>query len=266
MPGIEAWARRLGRLAMGLILVPAWCLEAQLKISDTGWLRYRVVTLSESKEPDIKLSPETQALSSSATRIYLSSYHNQPAYLMEREDRTLKGDLVLWKCFMEKDTMSLFRTEKKMISRSGKTVKESFTDYQDPMYNYPKNTCHIYTIAAMIMARAPKPGSRFDLALLLNEDAYPIHMWVVTDGIERITVPAGTFDCIRIKLEPDYDNILGRWSWTAPIIRRFVPDYTFWMDQNYTHGLILFSGAFGPIGGASSQRHELTKIEEPEKK
>jgi hypothetical protein len=78
--------------------------------------------------------------------------------------------------------------------------------------------------------------------------------------IETVTVPAGTFQCYKARLEPDLEQILGKWSWAAPLISRFVPDFFFWMDTQPPHTMVRFEGKFGPVGGTPTQAYELITI------
>jgi len=76
-------------------------------------------------------------------------------------------------------------------------------------------------------------------------------------------VPAGifgTFETYRIKLEPDFESILGKWAWGARIFKPLVPDCYFWLDAKPPHHLIRFTGKFGPEGAAPLQAWELTKV------
>ena len=102
--------------------------------------------------------------------------------------------------------------------------------------------------------------SKEDIQLLLGPDCAPWHMYIVVEDEEKITVPAGTFDTYRIKLEPDYKSIMGKWAWTSSLVKRFVPDYYFWVDKQEPHHLIRFQGTFGPVGGSPPQAHELSEV------
>jgi len=237
---------------------PAW---PQVKLPDGGWRHYRVVELEKKKEGAMKISSDTEDLSSFASHLYPSSYKNKPVYYLDKEDKTVHGDKIIWRFYMSPESMGLFRIDKKVVSRSGKVVKESYTDYIDPMFDFPENTCHMYTIIAMIMSKGVKVGDRFDISLLLNEDSRPWHMWVVAEAEEKVKVPAGSIDCVRVKLEPDYKSILGRWAWTSAFIKQFVPEYIFWMEKAAPHPLVCFEGGFGPVGGSPPQRYELTLVQ-----
>ena len=70
-------------------------------------------------------------------------------------------------------------------------------------------------------------------------------------GEEKITVPAGTFDCYRLEVAPDVVDLVG------PVIgffaNRFVPKVTIWVDKENTHRLVKYRGPFGMLNIDSTQ-------------
>ncbi len=233
---------------------------AEVTIPDDPVMDYRIVDLEPRSESGVKLNPELEQVTEASTRLCRSERDGKPVYIFEREERTAKNDHIYWTFVLDTEQLGLMRIEKKTVSRSGQVVRESWVNYRDPLFNFPEKLCHIYTISVMVRAMDLKPGMRDDFYLLLSEDASPWHMFVVVDGEEKVTVPAGTFDCWRLKLEPDYDDILGRWSWASTMIKPLVPDYFFWVMKDGTHPLVKFQGKFGPVGAAPSQAHELVRI------
>jgi len=229
-------------------------------VSDKEVRRYRVVDLEERGEDSIKINAEVEQVVEYTGYLRWSDFNGQRLYCFEREEKTAQNDVTTWKHYLDPATMSLLRIEKKTVSRSGQTVHEQWTNYKDPMFNYPDKLCHIYTITAFIRTMDLKVGARDDIQLLLNIDSAPWHMFVVVEGEEDVIVPAGTFSCYRIKLEPDYPSIMGKWAWTSSLIKQFVPDYYFWVDKTFPHPLVRFKGAFGPVGGSPPQSHELIEI------
>ncbi len=218
---------------------------------------YRVVYLEEKKEDTIKINAEVEDIIGYSGSLVMGELGGESVYKMARTERTSKGDEHIWEIYMDVENMGLMRIQKKTISRSGNVVREQWINYKDPMFNYPDNLCHVYTITAAIRKMDLKVGSRNDIHLLLDVDSAPWHMYVVVDAIETVKVPAGEFECYKIRLDPDYKSIMGSWSWASPLIKRFVPDYYFWVDVNAPHQLVRFQGTFGPVGGSPPQAHEL---------
>jgi hypothetical protein len=248
----------LGLAVAALALGPA-AVRAE-DLSDRELRRYRVMDLETRGEDAIKINPAVERVVEYTSVMRMDDWHGRRVYCMEREEKTAEGDRTTWKHYLDPATLGLIRIEKKTVSRSGATVREQWIDYRDPMFNYPDNLCHIYTITAYLRGLDLVTGMKKDIHLLLDEDSAPWHMFVVVEGEEEITAPAGTFTCFRVKLEPDYPSIMGKWSWTSPLIKRFVPDYYFWVDKAFPHPLVRFQGAFGPVGGSPPQTHDLMEI------
>ncbi|HUT52312.1 MAG TPA: DUF3108 domain-containing protein [bacterium] len=265
---MASWKRRAASAAVLLLAVACWrrpgVAAGEVMIPDDPVLDYRIVDLEPRSESGVKLNPELEQVTETSTRLYRSVRDGKPVYIFEREERTAKNDRIFWTFVLDTQQLGLMRIEKKTLSRSGQVVRESWVNYRDPLFSFPEKLCHIYTISVMVRVMDLKAGARDDFYLLLSEDASPWHMFVVVDGEEKVTVPAGTFDCWRLKLEPDYDDILGRWSWASTMIKPLVPDFFFWVAKDGTHPLIRFEGKFGPVGAAPSQAHELTGIHPPQ--
>jgi hypothetical protein len=255
---------------------PAWLCFATLMLAaprpeakalpvDSRWKVYQVVALEEVDEDDFNFAPEIGGVIHSRSRVYASERAGKPVYIMEKEDELRKGERVLWNFVLDPD-MGLMRLEDSLVSRSGNVVGNTWFEYRDPMYAYPKDLCYMYTIPIWLMAQDLKKGARYEFNLMLSSDGTPMHMYVNIEEIETVTVPAGTFQCYKAVLEPDLEQILGKWSWAAPLIRPFVPDFFFWMDMKAPHTMVRFEGKFGPVGGTPSQAYELVEILPAEKK
>jgi len=259
------WIRRMasGWLVAQVLILAAPALPAEVNLPDSPVRVFRVRDLEPRDEDSVKLSAEVERVIEISNRLFRSNREGEPVYLFEREDRTDEGDRIHWLFVLEPEQLGLLRVEKKIISHSGKVVAESFYDFRDPMYNFPKNVAFLYTVVPVLQAMDLKVGAQHDLYLLLSLDQSPWHMFVVVDGRETVTVPAGTFPCYRIKLEPDYKNIMGKWSWASSLIKSLVPDYFFWVEEATPHYLIRFEGKFGPAGAVPTQAYELISVLPP---
>jgi len=183
-------------------------------------------------------------------------------YVLTRQEKNKAGDIIIWTFLMDHKKMSLYRVRKKIISRTGKVVREAWIDYRDPMYGYPDNLAHIYTISNVMQSYDLQVGRTDDFHLLVSLDMKPWRMFANIEDIETITVPAGTFRCYRVSIEPDYKDILGDWAWGARIFKGLVPDSYFWIETAAPHCLVKFSGKKGLEGTAPLLTLELTKVEQ----
>jgi len=236
---------------------------AEIDYSDKDIRQYKVVYLEKKSEDSVKIRSEVEDIVEYTGAIVKGELDGRQVYVMEREEKNDFGDINKWKFYMEPKNMGLLRIEKKTISRSGQTVREQFTKFNDPMFDYPENLYHVFTITAAIRTMQLSVGAKDDIYLLLGEDSAPWHMYILVESEEKVSVPHGDIDCYRIKLEPDYEYIMGKWAWTASIIKRFVPDFHFWVDKEFPHGLVKFQGTFGPVGGSPPQAHELSGVTSP---
>ena len=112
------------------------------------------------------------------------------------------------------------------------------------------------------MSRDLREGEKYSFDLLLTPDGIPVRMHAKVVGTQTITVPAGTFECLEIVLEPDFEKIMGKWSWASTIVSPFVPEQRFWVNKAAPHVQVKFKGVFGPKGATPLQAYEL--VEKPE--
>ncbi len=229
-------------------------------LSDKDVRRYKVVYLEEKSKDSVKIRAETEEVIEYTSVMVKAELDGKQVYLLKRDEKNAHGDSFNWKIYLDPKQMGVVRIEKKTVSRSGQTVREEYINYKDPMFDYPDNLCHVFTITAALRAMDLKVGSKNEIYLMLGLDSAPWHMFIVVEDEETVTVPIGTIETYRIKLEPDYDDIMGKWSWTAPMIKRFVPDFYFWVEKQSPHSLVKFQGTFGPVGGSPKQAHELVEI------
>lgn len=250
---------RLG-LALGLVLAFSWLVRAELKVGEEPVRDYRVVYLEPPSSDSVKVQANLENLVGYHSRLYKSTFEGKPVYVLERDEYTKKNDHFYWKMYLEPANLSLLRIERRAVSRTGKTVFERWIDYRDPIFNHPQPLCHVYTITIFLMNKPLKVGDRYDMYMITSEDSAPWHMFINITALQKVKVPAGEFECFVASLEPDYDYIMGKWSWTAPVIKRFVPAFTFWMAKPEPHPLIKFEGVLGPAGGSPPQVHELVSL------
>ena len=239
---------------------------AEVNLPDSGWRVFQVRYLEPRNQGAISLTSELEQVVENRQRIYRSERFGQPVYVVERRERTREGDEFEWTFVLDPRELDLFWAEKNTSTRSGQQVAGSWTNYRNPMNNYPQKLCHIYTLAYFLQTLDLHPGARYDLYLQLALDATPWHMFVLVTGKETVSVPAGKFDCYKLKLEPDYKAILGKWSWAARVLEPFVPDFFFWLEEAPPHALVRFEGKFGPVGAAPTQAHELVEVKPVEEK
>ena len=239
-----------------------WSLSARAgaAIQEDVRRTYRVVVQEEGGNW-MDLSREISGVVRSEVHLYPSEWDGTPVVRYDKEDTLRDGAGVSWTFILDAERLSLLRLEKRVTDRSGRAASEAWHDFREPAFAPAGDLCYMYTIPAWLTGKELRVGDRYDFNLLLSPDGTPIHMFAKVTGRETTTVPAGTFECFRVILEPDLKKILGRWSWVSPIISPWVPDYDFWMDQAPPHFQVRFQGRFGPVGAAPLQAYELLGTE-----
>jgi hypothetical protein len=81
--------------------------------------------------------------------------------------------------------------------------------------------------------------------LLMDTALVKIDVWVA--GRERITVPAGEFDCYRVLMRPDVGSVYPDLPLMVRAVARFfVPTNTLWITVDAPQILVKFAGVMGP--------------------
>lgn len=244
-----------------VLMLSAAAARAEIALPDSGVRVYDIRDLEKRGGNEFEFSPEIENVVQSRVRVFLFSENGKSYYVMEKDDKTPKGDRIIWNFRLDKEQLSLVGLTKKIISRTGRTVSETWYDYNDVMFSFPENLCYMYTIPVWLMGKELKAGDRYEFNILLSYNGAPMHMFANVKSVQKVTVPAGTYECYLIQLEPDLQKILGKWAWAAGVIAKFVPDYYFWLDVNPPHWMVRFEGKFGPVGGAPTQAYELRTVE-----
>jgi hypothetical protein len=72
-------------------------------------------------------------------------------------------------------------------------------------------------------------------------------LWL--DGKETVRVPAGEFDCHRVRMRANAQSLFPKLpSFVRPFLSFFIPTYTLWLTVNEPQLLVQYSGQLGPPG------------------
>lgn len=264
LPRGERRAGNFRRVAVGLFA--SWSgffsFAVSGAIQEGARLSYQVTVL----EPGgnwLDLSRQISGVVQSEIHLYPGEWEGQSVVRYDKEDRLVDGAKVSWSFILDHQRLSLLRLERKVLNSSGRLTSHTWHDYREVGFSPQVDLCYMYTIPVWLMAQEMKIGARYEFQILLAPDGSPLPMSAKVTGQETITVPAGTFPCWKVVLEPDLKKILGRWSWVSPIISPWVPDYHFWLKQIPPHFQVRFQGRFGPVGAAPLQTYDLLRLVHP---
>jgi len=74
-----------------------------------------------------------------------------------------------------------------------------------------------------------------------------VDLWI--DGRERVGVPAGEFECHRVRMRANAHSLFPNLpAFLHPVLSFFIPTYTAWLTVSEPQTLVKFTGQMGPPG------------------
>ena len=147
----------------------------------------------------------------------------------------------------------LTRTAK---NEAGEPVREEYFNFEDPLFHYPRDLCHPYTLELAFRGLPLEPGYSRNFRLWLGATA-TLKMTVQVAGRENLRLPDGReFPCFRLEMIPDlveYVGVMGK------LIQPIVPRYTWWLSAEDSHSQVRYRGPLGQINvlNAPVEVHDL---------
>jgi hypothetical protein len=84
-----------------------------------------------------------------------------------------------------------------------------------------------------------------------------IDLW--TDGRETVHVPAGDFECHRVRMRANAQTLFPNLpAFLRPVLSFFIPTYTLWLTVNEPQRFVQFVGQMGPPGSPELRVRLLT--------
>ena len=72
-------------------------------------------------------------------------------------------------------------------------------------------------------------------------------LWL--DGKEAVRVPAGEFDCLRVRMRANAQSLFPKLpAFVRPFLSFFIPTYTLWLTASEPQLLVQYAGQIGPPG------------------
>jgi hypothetical protein len=226
-------------------------------IPDGEKLTYRAVlqTTEEKKESFVSPREEVTKVTQIITRF---TKNGRPYYRFFRAEQLAGGQINYYTyVFTDFEPFRFVVFEKRMQSTNGRVVKKEITYFDDPAYTSPPDLNHFFSIPMTLRGIQFQPGVTNDLLVWFSSHLTPWKMNVIVEGKESVTVPAGTFECWKVRVEPDLKAIFKDWYWIARIVKPWVPDFYYWFAAEAPYPLIKYQGTFGPEGVTPPQVQEL---------
>jgi hypothetical protein len=226
-------------------------------IPDGEKLTYRALleTTEEKKESFVSPREEVTKVTQIITRF---EKNGKPYYRFFRAEQLAGGQINYYTyIFTDFEPFRFVVFEKMMQSTNGRVVKKEITYFDDPAYTSPPDLNHFFSIPMTIRGIEFRPATRNDLLVWFSSHLTPWKMNVIVEGKESVTVPAGTFECWKVRVEPDLKAIFKDWYWIARMVKPWVPNFYYWFADEAPYPLVKYQGTFGPEGVTPPQVQEL---------
>ncbi len=157
--------------------------------------------------------------------------------------------------------MILSYIENNVFLPSGKKIRTEAYDLSESIPPWPDDMAHPLTLPLALRGWDFVPGNQRKFYMWFNPSMV-FAMNVRVRGEETVTVPAGTFQCYRLDIEPDLVDVVG--PVLGRVIKPFVNKNPLWVEKKFPHRLVKYQGSFGMINisAAGTEIFELTKIVE----
>jgi len=182
-------------------------------------------------------------------------------FIVNRDETSATGDRVEHKFYVEIDTLRMVRVDRKMISRDGKLVESREQYYKNHFYEYEPNTFHMEMLPLAAQKMDLNRGAETEFFVIMSPEFVPWGLYLAVDGEETVTVPAGTFECVRIKVKYKKENLPGFFKKMPSFFTdSLLPDIYLWVEKAEPHMMIKMQGKVDGIV-APEKVHELVKVE-----
>ncbi len=169
----------------------------------------------------------------------------RPAYTVRREEVTDRGDKVIWKLYADPEDLSIIKLERQVISREGLLIEDTTQIYSNHYYEYPSPTCHSEMLPFIAQYLDLQEGSINLINLIWGPEQKPWDISFTSEGRESISVPAGDFDCVRLKVVYSLDDLPGFFKILPSfLLKRMFTDSFMWVQADPPHAMIRFQGKF----------------------
>ncbi len=161
------------------------------------------------------------------------------------------GTQVLSECAYAKGALRPATSYRSVMRTANGEIERSDFDTFDPLY---------YPFLAQRVTSDMQPGAclnrrALDLATLIGGGSITTWLWsdsglvgviLQGDGNEKVTVPAGTFDALRVRIDVDLSKLFPRVP--ALFLKLVKPSFTLWITRSEPYYVIKMVG-FGSNGG-----------------
>lgn len=183
----------------------------------------------------------------------------KPAKALKREEKSTKGDRIYWDFIVAPDDR-LLQVKHKVVSRQGKTLSESTEYLSNHFYKFPAKTMHGMMLPFAAEKMNLTLGKRQEMFVAFGTEMEPWQVFFTPELEEAVTVPAGTFKCVKIKVDYSTDRLPGFFRILPSfLIKQMMSGYSIWVMKDAPHFMVKFQGKLEGLGSPEKVQ-ELIKI------
>lgn len=182
-------------------------------------------------------------------------------FAVRRVAKTAEGDTQKLNYYIDPDKKKLVRVENEIVSRENKLLRKTTDYYGNHFFRYPPNSFSMELLPYAALLTDLEPGVSIPFNALIVPELRTWGFLLSVDGEESVTVPAGTFECIRIKVKYNKESLPAFFKMVPGfLVSKLFPETLMWVEKDEPHTMIKMQGYLEGIASPELV-HELVKVE-----
>ena len=223
--------------------------------------KFKVTRQSASgKEPGIFIRP-SELVTSYSLKTTWKTDGNSRLMLVERRDKKAAGHGRTWTfTFRAANTLKFERYEMVETRPDGEVLGREEGQPWFPKMDTLYNIVHPLAVSEAIRGFPFKEKRQWDYMSWMPQTEELNHVFVKVETMEKVDVPAGSFNSWRVTLDLDMDDLLGRWRGMEFLIKPLIPKFTMWFADMPQSPMVQFRGKFGTGKNTIIEEHKLVEM------
>lgn len=222
-------------------------------VPNNEFRRYEVKRLSQDPKASLFIRPEERVAAIETKSTWTLGKDASKYLIVERKEKKVGGQDRIWKFLFRTDNniMILESYEQTEFSPGGKLLgKENCLIYIPGGRQIPPGTVHAFAMADALRGINFKDGLTTSCYNWNPQIEELLKVNIRVEGMEKVSVPAGSYNAWRVALDVDLEQILGRWRGLEYFIKKLMPKFTMWYADTPTKPMVKYQGIFG-VGKAT---------------
>jgi hypothetical protein len=212
------------------------------------------------KEPGVFIRP-SELVTSYSLKTILKNDGNNRFMVVERRDKKAGGHNRTWTfTFRAASVLKFERYEMVEMRPDGELLGKEEGQPWFAKMDTIHNIVHMLVVPDAIRGFPFKERKQWDYMSWTPQTEELLHVFVRVEGMEKIDVPAGSFQSWRITLDFDMEDLLGRWRGVEFLIKPLIPKFTMWFADTPASPMVQFRGRFGTGKNTFIEEHKLVEM------